>query len=94
MTPTPVLSSRVENLTGTDTAAPAQSAFAPISTFESAASVAAAAQASQEAHDTGTESTNAPTWVVAYLVLCAALTLIGLVVLYFEHRLLGNASPL
>jgi len=42
----------------------------------------------------GTPSVSAPPWVIGYLVLCAALTLIGLVVLYFEHRMLGNASPL
>jgi hypothetical protein len=42
----------------------------------------------------GAPSVSAPPWVIGYLVLCAALTLIGLVVLYFEHRMLGNASPL
>jgi hypothetical protein len=42
----------------------------------------------------GTPSVSAPQWVIGYLLLCAALTLIGLVVLYFEHRMLGNASPL
>jgi hypothetical protein len=37
------------------------------------------------------EPTKAPAWVWGYLVLCAALTVIGLVVLFFEHRLLGGA---
>lgn len=30
-----------------------------------------------------------PDWVVGYLLLCAALTVIGLIVLVFEHRMLG-----
>jgi hypothetical protein len=34
-----------------------------------------------------------PAWVVAYLLLCAGLTLIGLVVLFFEPRMLGHGSP-
>jgi len=29
-----------------------------------------------------------PQWVVGYLVLCAVLTLVGLCVIFFEHRLL------
>ena len=32
-----------------------------------------------------------PTWVVAYLALCAVLTLVGLVALFLEERMLGHA---
>jgi hypothetical protein len=39
-------------------------------------------------------STKPPGWVVIYLVACAVLTVIGLVVLYLEHRMLGASSPL
>jgi hypothetical protein len=31
--------------------------------------------------------------VVGYLLLCVALTVVGLVVLFFERRMLGSASP-
>jgi hypothetical protein len=31
-----------------------------------------------------------PSWVVDYLLLCAVLTVVGLVVLYLQHRLLGR----
>jgi hypothetical protein len=41
----------------------------------------------------GPSDQSAPSWVVGYLVLCAALTVIGLVVLFLERRLLGSASP-
>ena len=40
------------------------------------------------------ESTKAPAWVVGYLLVCGVLTLLGFVVLYLEHRMLGSASPL
>ncbi len=33
-----------------------------------------------------------PPWVADYLLLCVVLTVIGLVVLFFEHRLTGHAS--
>jgi len=35
----------------------------------------------------------APGWVVAYLVLCGALTIIGLVILALERRILGHGAP-
>jgi hypothetical protein len=41
--------------------------------------------------ETGTRKP--PAWVVGYLLLCAALTTIGLIVLYFEHRMLGGSPP-
>jgi hypothetical protein len=75
--------------------------FMPISTFppatvKSPASERSLGETVQGRNDRVVEarSLSAPAWVIGYLLLCAALTLIGLVVLYFEHRMLGNASPL
>jgi hypothetical protein len=40
-----------------------------------------------------TDTGKPPAWVVGYLLLCIALTVIGLIVLFFEHRMLSGASP-
>lgn len=57
-------------------------AFAPISTFPPGALPTVAARRPKT-----------PAWVVAYLALCAVLTLVGLVVLLLEERMLGHALP-
>jgi len=101
--PSPRITSHVES----PEPAASSSAFAPISTFPDAmrpsvrdSSTGPARSAIPTRPPPGmpataaAASTAAPAWVIGYVLLCAALTLIGLVVLYFEHRMLGNASPL
>jgi hypothetical protein len=86
----PILTSRVELPAADDVRRP--TAFAPISTFP-AATVRSPDGADPQATGAPTVETKAPGWVVGYLLLCVALTVIGLAVLYFERRLLGSASP-
>jgi hypothetical protein len=54
--------------------------FAPISTFPPPAPPTVA-----------TRRRKTPAWVVAYLALCAVLTIVGLVALLLEERMLGHA---
>ena len=88
----PILTSHVEMPAADDARRP--TAFAPISTFP-AATVRSPerGEGDDEVLRAPPADARAPGWVVGYLLLCVALTLIGLAVLYFERRLLGSASP-
>jgi hypothetical protein len=100
--PSPLLTSHVESILPAAPGMEPPSAFAPISTFPPAigrSPTPKATAALPSADLVGEQALvapprKAPAWVVGYLVLCAALTIVGLVVLYFEHRMLGNTSPL
>jgi hypothetical protein len=72
---------------------PPRSELAPLSTFvpADARPVAGSKRAPEKVTSmTNGGSTRPPQWVVAYLVLCALLTVIGLVVLFYERQWLGH----
>jgi len=87
----PVAEPREETVTTAKAGAAPRSEFAPISTF-----VAEPPRPSRSTRPAAPEPVAAaspmggrpPQWVVGYLVLCAVLTLVGLCVIFFEHRLL------
>ena len=90
--PSPLMASHVESLVTQAPDIDGRQSFAPISTFPPATVRARAAPLLERKTQGGTG--RPPSWVVSYLLLCAALTLVGLIVLFFEHRMLGNAPPL
>jgi len=84
--PTPLLRSRVEQPLEADGGSAPSSALAPISRFPPPSEHPTAASS----RSPPTPATKPPPWVYGYLALCAVLTLIGLVVLFFETKMLGS----
>jgi hypothetical protein len=84
--PTPLLRSRVEQPLEPDGGSAPSSALAPISRFPPPSEQLTPPRAPSPS----APATKPPSWVYGYLALCAALTLIGLIVLFFETQMLGS----
>jgi hypothetical protein len=94
-----VLHSRIESFRDPEAGQDGPRTFAPIASRAPEAPVAAE-DLRGLAPPSPTEATTQPragasqpppAWVVGYLLLCAGLTLVGVVVLYFEHRMLSGS---